>query len=130
MGPSGSGKSTLLNVLGALDHPDAGQYRLGQDQLDAINDDAASDLGNTRIGFVFQSFHLVPRLTVLENVLLPRRYAALSAPLATERARSLLGRIGLAERVNHLPGELSGGQLQRAAIAHTRLNEPALRSDG
>ncbi|SFU56964.1 ABC transporter ATP-binding protein [Pseudoduganella namucuonensis] len=126
MGPSGSGKSTLLNVLGALDRPDHGSYRLGQDQVGELDDDAASDLRNRRIGFVFQSFHLLPRLTVLENVLLPLRYARVQDPGAEARARALLERIGLGARVGHLPGELSGGQLQRAAIARALLNRPAL----
>jgi putative ABC transport system ATP-binding protein len=126
MGPSGSGKSTLLNVLGALDHPDRGSYRLDNEDVAALDDDAASDLRNRRIGFVFQSFHLLPRLTVLENVLLPQRYAAKQDARADERAKRLLDRIGLTERVHHRPGELSGGQLQRAAIARALLNEPAL----
>jgi putative ABC transport system ATP-binding protein len=126
MGPSGSGKSTLLNVLGALDRPDQGTYRLEQEHVGELDDDAASDLRNRRIGFVFQSFHLLPRLTVLENVLLPQRYAAVADSNAPERARQLLGRIGLAQRIHHRPGELSGGQLQRAAVARALLNQPAL----
>jgi len=126
MGPSGSGKSTLLNVLGGLDRPDSGRYRLAQDEISALDDDAASDVRNRRIGFVFQSFHLLPRLTVLENVLLPQRYARQPDPQAPERARALLERIGLGHRVDHLPGQLSGGQLQRAAIARALLNQPAL----
>ena len=126
MGPSGSGKSTLLNVLGALDRPDAGSYRLGSDAVGELDDDAASSLRNRRIGFVFQSFHLLPRLTVLENVLLPQRYAAAADPGAPQRARELLERMGLKGRIDHRPGELSGGQLQRAAIARALLNQPAL----
>jgi putative ABC transport system ATP-binding protein len=126
MGPSGSGKSTLLNVLGALDRPDHGRYRLGSDEVGELDDDAASDLRNRRIGFVFQSFHLLPRLTVLENVLLPQRYASVPDQQAEARARALLERIGLGQRIDHRPGELSGGQLQRAAIARALLNEPAL----
>nr|WP_315219150.1 ABC transporter ATP-binding protein [uncultured Duganella sp.] len=126
MGPSGSGKSTLLNVLGALDRPDTGRYRLAQDEISALDDDAASDVRNRRIGFVFQSFHLLPRLTVLENVLLPQRYARHADTGAAERAVALLERIGLGQRVGHLPGQLSGGQLQRAAIARALLNQPAL----
>lgn len=126
MGPSGSGKSTLLNVLGALDKPDRGRYRLDTDEIGSMDDDAASDLRNRRIGFVFQSFHLLPRLSVLENVLLPQRYAALPDPQAPQRAQALLKRIGLGERMDHKPGELSGGQLQRAAIARALLNQPAL----
>jgi putative ABC transport system ATP-binding protein len=126
MGPSGSGKSTLLNVLGALDRPDTGRYRLARDEISALDDDAASDVRNRRIGFVFQSFHLLPRLTVLENVLLPQRYARHADPGAAERAVALLERIGLGQRIGHLPGQLSGGQLQRAAIARALLNQPAL----
>ena len=126
MGPSGSGKSTLLNVLGGLDRPDSGHYRLAQDEISALDDDAASDVRNRRIGFVFQSFHLLPRLTVLENVLLPQRYARAPDPQAPARARTLLERIGLGKRLDHLPGQLSGGQLQRAAIARALLNEPDL----
>jgi putative ABC transport system ATP-binding protein len=126
MGPSGSGKSTLLNVLGALDRPDEGSYRLDEQDVSSLDDDAASDLRNRRIGFVFQSFHLLPRLSVLENVLLPQRYAAALDDQAPTRARELLARMGLAQRVDHRPGELSGGQLQRAAIARALLNQPAL----
>ena len=126
MGPSGSGKSTLLNVLGALDRPDSGRYRLADDEISTLDDDAASEVRNRRIGFVFQSFHLLPRLTVLENVLLPQRYAREADPDAAGRAVALLERIGLGERTGHLPGQLSGGQLQRAAIARALLNRPAL----
>ena len=126
MGPSGSGKSTLLNVLGGLDRPDSGSYRLAQEEIGALDDDAASEVRNRAIGFVFQSFHLLPRLTVLENVLLPQRYARAPDASAPERARQLLERIGLGQRLDHLPGQLSGGQLQRAAIARALLNQPAL----
>ncbi|MDR7048229.1 putative ABC transport system ATP-binding protein [Duganella sp. 3397] len=126
MGPSGSGKSTLLNVLGALDRPDTGRYRLAEDEVSALDDDAASDVRNRCIGFVFQSFHLLPRLSVLENVLLPQRYARQPDPGAAARAVALLERIGLGQRTGHLPGQLSGGQLQRAAIARALLNQPAL----
>lgn len=126
MGPSGSGKSTLLNVLGALDRPDHGSYLLNKEDISVMNDDAASDIRNRNIGFVFQSFHLLPRLTVLENVLLPQRYSNSPDAQAETRARQLLERIGLATRMDHRPGELSGGQLQRAAIARALLNQPAL----
>ncbi|WP_075795799.1 ABC transporter ATP-binding protein [Massilia putida] len=126
MGPSGSGKSTLLNVLGGLDRPDSGRYRLAEDEISTLDDDAASAVRNRRIGFVFQSFHLLPRLTVLENVLLPQRYAREPDPDAPGRARALLERIGLGQRLDHLPGQLSGGQLQRAAIARALLNRPDL----
>ena len=126
MGPSGSGKSTLLNVLGALDRPDEGSYRLDEHEVGTLDDDAASELRNRRIGFVFQSFHLLPRLTVMENVLLPQRYTTAPDSQAPARAQQLLERMGLGQRVHHRPGELSGGQLQRAAIARALLNQPAL----
>jgi putative ABC transport system ATP-binding protein len=126
MGPSGSGKSTLLNVLGALDKPDAGSYRFEADDVALLDDDGASRLRNLRIGFVFQSFHLLPRLTVLENVLLPLRYCDTPDGGAEARARQLLGRVGLADRVDHRPGELSGGQMQRAAIARALVMQPPL----
>ncbi len=126
MGPSGSGKSTLLNVLGALDKPDSGRYRFEDDDVALLDDDGASRLRNRRIGFVFQSFHLLPRLTVLENVLLPLRYADSLDASADARARQLLGRVGLADRIEHRPGELSGGQMQRAAIARALVMQPPL----
>lgn len=126
MGSSGSGKSTLLNILGALDKPSAGSYRLNGTEVGAMDDDAASTLRSRQIGFVFQSFHLLPRLTVLENVLLPQRYLPEQDPEAPQRARALLERMGLAHRIDHRPGELSGGQLQRAAIARALLNQPSL----
>lgn len=126
LGPSGSGKSTLLNVLGALDHPDRGQYLFEGEDISRYSDDQASTLRNERIGFVFQSFHLLPRLTVLENVLLPLRYARKSVHEAEPRARHLLDRVGLGERIGHRPGELSGGQMQRVAIARALLMNPPL----
>lgn len=126
MGSSGSGKSTLLNILGALDKPSAGSYRLNGIEVGEMDDDAASALRSRQIGFVFQSFHLLPRLTVLENVLLPQRYLPEQDPEAPQRARALLERMGLGHRIDHRPGELSGGQLQRAAIARALLNQPSL----
>ena len=126
MVPSGSGKSILLNILGALDRPDKGSYHLQQDEISAMDDDSASDVRNRRIGFVFQSFHLLPRLSVLENVLLPQRYSTLPDPQAEQRAHALLERVGLTSRLHHKPAELSGGQLQRAAIVRALLNQPAL----
>lgn len=125
-GASGSGKSTLLNVLGCLDKPDAGQYRLDGIDVAELDDEATSEVRNRRIGFVFQSFHLLPRLTVLENVLLPLRYAREPDPSAPARAETLLRRVGLGERMSHRPNELSGGQMQRAAIARALLMQPAL----
>jgi putative ABC transport system ATP-binding protein len=126
-GPSGSGKSTLLNVLGCLDRPDAGHYLLEGTDVAGLDDGQLSDLRNRRIGFVFQSFHLMPRLTVLENVLLPMRFSR--TPLAHDveaRARELLERVGLGARMEHRPSELSGGQMQRAAIARSLVLDPAL----
>jgi len=125
-GASGSGKSTLLNVLGCLDKPDGGQYRMEGVDVAALDDEATSRLRNGRIGFVFQSFHLLPRLSVLENVLLPMRYAAAPDPGAGERAQRLLARVGLSDRMEHRPNQLSGGQMQRAAIARALLMQPAL----
>jgi putative ABC transport system ATP-binding protein len=125
-GASGSGKSTLLNVLGCLDKPDAGRYRLDGVDVAGCDDVATSELRNRRIGFVFQSFHLLPRLNVLENVLLPQRYARHPDPDAPQRAQTLLHRVGLESRMLHRPNELSGGQMQRAAIARALLMRPAL----
>ncbi|HEX5693142.1 MAG TPA: ATP-binding cassette domain-containing protein, partial [Arenimonas sp.] len=109
-GASGSGKSTLLNILGCLDQPSAGRYRLEDADVSALDDDALSELRNRRIGFVFQSFHLLPRLTVLENVLLPLRYCLEPVPGVEDHARHLLERVGLADRMAHRPQQLSGGQ--------------------
>ena len=126
VGPSGSGKSTLLNILGCLDRPSTGSYRLGGTDVSTFDDERASDFRNRRVGFVFQSFHLLPRLTVLENVLLPRRFLR-SAPAPLEpRAHELLERMGLGERLSHRPEQLSGGQMQRVAIARALLMQPAL----
>ena len=125
-GASGSGKSTLLNILGCLDRPTAGQYRLEQADVATLDDDALSELRNRRIGFVFQSFHLLPRLSVLENVLLPMRYCLDEIPGVEAHARELLSRVGLSDRMAHRPQQLSGGQQQRAAIARALLLRPAL----
>ncbi len=126
MGPSGSGKSTLLNVLGLLDRPSAGNYFLGGVNVASLDDDMASTVRNREIGFVFQSFHLLARLSVLENTLLPLRYCVEPKPDAPDRARRLLCRMGLADRLNHRPGELSGGQQQRVAICRALLMAPKL----
>lgn len=125
-GPSGSGKSTLLNVLGCLDRPDSGRYWLDGIDVRTLDDTAASRVRNRRIGFVFQSFHLLPRLSVLENVLLPMRFSEEPDPQAPERAQVLLQRVGLGDRMDHRPGQLSGGQMQRAAIARALVLKPAL----
>ncbi|MHB8446676.1 MAG: ABC transporter ATP-binding protein [Rudaea sp.] len=126
VGPSGSGKSTLLNILGCLDRPTAGRYELDGTDASTFDDERASDLRNRRIGFVFQSFHLLPRLSVLENVLLPRRFLREPAPELESRAHTLLERIGLGQRKDHRPEQLSGGQMQRVAIARAMLMRPAL----
>ena len=125
-GQSGSGKSSLLNILGCLDHPTRGRYLIEGRDVASLDDEAGSDIRNRRIGFVFQSFHLLPRLTVLENVLLPLRFHREPPADAPRRADALLERVGLAERRDHRPGELSGGQMQRAAIARALLLRPAL----
>ena len=126
IGASGSGKSTLLNILGCLDRPTEGRYLLEGQDIAACDDETLSTLRNRRIGFVFQSFHLLPRLSVLENVLLPLRFSREPVPEADARARRLLDRVGLGTRMHHRPSELSGGQMQRAAIARALLMQPAL----
>lgn len=127
MGRSGSGKSTLLNMLGCMDRPDGGSYRLDDKAVSEMDDDELSAFRNRYIGFIFQSFHLLPRLTTLENVLLPRRYHNEGFRDEDEaRARRLLERVDLGERLDHKPNELSGGQRQRVAIARSLINEPRL----
>jgi putative ABC transport system ATP-binding protein len=126
VGPSGSGKSTLLNILGCLDSPSGGRYRLDGTDVSTFDDECASDFRNRRIGFVFQSFHLLPRLTVIENVLLPSRFLHTPEPELNTRACDLLERMGLSQRLNHKPDQLSGGQMQRVAIARALLMQPAL----
>ena len=125
-GPSGSGKSTLLNVLGCLDRPDAGSYVLDGQEVSRLDDEAISTVRNRKIGFIFQSFHLLPRLTVLENVMLPLRFTREPKPDVIARAKELLTRVGLADRMDHRPTQLSGGQMQRAAIARSLILSPAL----
>jgi len=126
VGASGSGKSTLLNILGCLDRPDEGRYLLDGDDVAGFDDERASDTRNRRIGFVFQSFHLLPRLSVLENVMLPARFGEADPVSVQARARALLDRVGLGDRIDHRPGELSGGQMQRAAIARALVLGPSL----
>ncbi|BDU21595.1 ABC transporter ATP-binding protein [Dyella sp. GSA-30] len=126
VGPSGSGKSTLLNILGRLDSPTSGRYCLEGTDISTFDDEQASDFRNRRIGFVFQSFQLLARLTVLENVLLPGRFLRKPALDLEGRARVLLERMGLIERLGHRPNQLSGGQMQRVAIARALLMQPAL----
>ncbi len=125
MGRSGSGKTTLLNMLGCLDRPDAGDYFLENEKVSAMDDDELSRVRNRYMGFIFQSFHLLPRKTTLENVLLPRNYHEDGLrEVDRERAMKLLDRVGLDDRLDHRPNELSGGQRQRVAIARALINEP------
>jgi len=126
MGASGSGKSTLLNVLGCLDRPTRGRYRLAGRDAGGLSSDARAELRNREIGFVFQSFNLLPRTTALENVELPLVYAGTPAPEQRERARAALRQVGLEGREAHLPSQLSGGQQQRVAIARALVNRPGL----
>ncbi|MGD8346919.1 MAG: ABC transporter ATP-binding protein [Lysobacterales bacterium] len=126
MGASGSGKSTLMNILGCLDTPDEGNYRLLENEVATLDDDELSRIRNQHIGFVFQSFHLLPRLTALENVMLPLRYSDVDLPEAQRVATELLQRLGLSDRMDHKPNQLSGGQRQRVAIARSMINHPPL----
>lgn len=126
MGPSGSGKSTLMNILGCLDTPSGGQYILNGRNVSKMADDQLADVRNTEIGFVFQQFNLLPRLTAWENVALPLIYAGVSRKEREERARAMLDKVGLADRAHHKPNELSGGQSQRVAIARALINNPSI----
>ena len=126
MGPSGSGKSTLMNILGCLDSPTGGEYVLNGKNVSKMADDQLADVRNTEIGFVFQQFNLLPRLTAWENVALPLIYAGASRKEREERARAMLSKVGLADRAHHKPNELSGGQSQRVAIARALINNPSI----
>jgi len=126
MGTSGSGKSTLLNILGCIDRPSSGNYIVDGTDVADLDDDGLSELRGTRIGFVFQSFNLIPQLNVLENILVPVFYRDVQPPGAEERARMLAERIGLGGRFDHRPTELSGGQQQRVAIARALINDPPI----
>ena len=126
MGPSGSGKSTLMNILGCLDTPTTGEYFLNRQDVSKMSDDDLADVRNLEIGFVFQQFNLLPRLTAVENVALPLIYAGISKKERTERAMEALKKVGLSDRSHHKPNEMSGGQIQRVAIARALINNPSI----
>ena len=126
MGPSGSGKSTLMNVIGCLDNPTSGAYLLDEEDISTYKDEMLAKVRNLSIGFVFQQFQLLPRLSALKNVELPMVYAGYKKKEREERAKQALEKVGLGERLNHLPNELSGGQKQRVAIARSIVNEPKI----
>lgn len=124
VGASGSGKSTLMNIIGALDRPTSGEYFLDGSNINELSDDELSDIRNKRIGFVFQTFNLIPRSTALKNVELPMLYAGIDKKKRIEKAKELLELVDMGERMTHLPNELSGGQKQRVAIARALMNHP------
>ena len=126
MGPSGSGKSTLMNILGCLDSPTGGRYILNGKDVSRMPDDDLAAVRNKEIGFVFQQFNLLPRLTAAENVALPLVYSGVSKKIRMERSEAVLGKVKLLDRMHHKPNELSGGQCQRVAIARALINDPAI----
>ena len=126
MGTSGSGKSTMMNILGCLDSPTSGRYILDSEDVASYNDNRLAEIRNKKIGFVFQSFNLLPKLTAIENVELPMVYAGKSKKERYERAYEALQKVGLEKRINHKPNELSGGQRQRVAIARALVNSPSI----
>ena len=126
MGPSGSGKSTLMNIIGCLDTPTSGNYLLNNKQVSCLTDDELAKIRNDEIGFVFQSFHLLPRNSAFENVMLPLRYAGIKKDEAVTLSNKALDQVGLSDRADHSPSELSGGQQQRVAIARALVNKPSI----
>lgn len=126
MGPSGSGKSTLMNIIGCLDTPSGGKYILNNYDVSEMKDNELADIRNKEIGFVFQQFNLLPRLTALENVALPLVYAGIGKKIRNEKAKHVLNMVNLSDRSHHKPNELSGGQSQRVAIARALVNDPAI----
>jgi putative ABC transport system ATP-binding protein len=126
MGPSGSGKSTLMNLLGCLDTPTSGQYFLNGHDVSKLNDNALAEIRNREIGFIFQTFNLLPRSTALENVMLPQIYAGIGKVKRLERAKEVIENVKLTDRMMHKPNELSGGQRQRVAIARALVNNPSI----
>ncbi|MCF8301882.1 MAG: ABC transporter ATP-binding protein [Bacteroidales bacterium] len=126
MGPSGSGKSTMMNILGCLDTPTGGQYFLNGEDVSRLNDNQLAEIRNTEIGFIFQTFNLLPRSTALENVMLPQVYAGIGKSSRIERAQKVLNDVHLGDRIYHKPNELSGGQRQRVAVARALVNNPSI----
>lgn len=126
MGPSGSGKSTMLNILGCLDRPSEGQYFLGGDDVATMEDDRLSNVRGKRIGFIFQSYNLIPQLTVIENIQVPLIYQGVDLKDYQDRAEELASMVGLESRLDHRPNQLSGGQQQRVAIARSLINDPLM----